>query len=91
MESSITKIVIKKVLEKMGDCPLEKLPVRYGPSHLVLTFTDDPPPPPLRPQPSPPQEKMYLPLAEFNFIADSSSLLFPLCKQCGILCPFLQL
>ena len=45
MESSITKIVIKKVLEKMGDCPLEKLPVRYGPSHLVLTFTDDPPPP----------------------------------------------
>ena len=45
MESSITKIVIKKVLEKMGDCPLEKLPVRYGPSHFVLTFTDDPPPP----------------------------------------------
>ena len=62
MESSITKIVIKKVLEKMGDCPLEKLPVRYGPSHLVLTFTDDPPPPLLwGPSPPLPKKKCTFP------------------------------
>jgi len=59
MESNITKIIIKKFRKRCVTLPWIAH-MRYGPSVLVLTFTDDPP---LWGPSPPPQEKTYLPLA----------------------------